>query len=96
MYHHRWLCRVFLVLILFLCVIQHIFCAISVRGDVSRSLKARVGPVRDKLKMAAQKRAQVEALKQLRLARAGGGRVKQYKVCPVATALDGYGLLTPM
>jgi hypothetical protein len=52
-------------------------------GNVSRSLKARLGPIRD---MASQKRIRADALKNLRLAREGGGRAKQYKVCIVATA----------
>lgn len=59
-----------------------------------RSLKARLGPICDRLKMASLKRNRAEALKELKLAREGGGRAKQYKVCLVATALNDRGLLT--
>lgn len=44
--------------------------------------------------MASQKRSRADVLKDLKLAREGGGRAKQYKVCLVAAALNGYGPLT--
>lgn len=42
--------------------------------------------------MASHKRSRADALKNLKLAREGGGRAKQYKVCLVATALNDSGL----
>ena len=45
--------------------------------------------------MASHKENRAKALKELRLAREGGGRAKQYKVCLVATALDASDLLIP-
>jgi hypothetical protein len=44
--------------------------------------------------MASQKRNRANALKDLKLAREGGGRAKQYKVCLVVAALNDYGPLT--
>lgn len=44
--------------------------------------------------MASQKRSRADALKELKHAREGGGRAKQYKVCLVATALNDRGMLT--
>jgi DNA polymerase alpha subunit p180 N terminal len=44
--------------------------------------------------MASQKRSRAQVLKELKLAREGGGRAKQYKVC-LATVLSESGLLTP-
>lgn len=43
--------------------------------------------------MASQKQLRANARKDLKLAREGGGRAKQYKVCLVAAALNSYGLL---
>lgn len=43
--------------------------------------------------MASHKQIRANALKDLKLAREGGGRAKQYKVCLVAAALTSYGLL---
>ncbi len=42
--------------------------------------------------MASQKRSRADVLKELKLAREGVGRAKQYKVCLVATALNGRGM----
>lgn len=48
-------------------------------------------PLATSLKMASQKR-RADARRDLKLAREGGGRAKQYKVCLVATALNDGGL----
>lgn len=57
--------------------------------ETCRGVRKRdLDPFATRGKMASQKQSRAAALKDLRLAREGGGRANQYKVCLVATVLN--------